>query len=115
MMEAFYIGPVPCDEDCAQIGVTEGASRLNRIECAAYIEALRKVYGPEPDHAHYSIKGESHDFGRYYEVAIYFDVNNEEAIAYASRVECGLSTWSEADMTAPVQYDSNSQPVGIAA
>ena len=115
MIDHLYIGPCPADEPCAQTGHTEGAERLNRIECKAYVEALRKVYGPEPDNAYYHIKGQSHDFGRYYEVCIYFDDNDDTAMAYAYKVESGLGTWSEADMAAPVQYDSNSQPVGIAA
>lgn len=37
MIDHLYIGPAPCDEDCAQIGVTEGASRLKRD----FIEAQR--------------------------------------------------------------------------
>jgi hypothetical protein len=115
MIDFFYVGPCPADEPCAQTGVTEGAERLNRTECNAYIAALRKVYGPEPDKAYYRIKRESHDFGAYYEVCIYYDVNDDEAIAYASRVEMGLDTWAQADMTAPVQYDDNSQPIGISA
>lgn len=115
MIDFFYIGPCPADEPCAQTGVTEGAERLNRAECNAYIEALRKVYGPEPDAAYYRVKRENHDFGTYFEVCIYFDVNDDEAIAYASRAEQGLATWAEAEMTAPVQYDSNSQPIGLAA
>lgn len=115
MIDFFYIGPAPASENCAQTGHTEGAERLNRIECNAYITALRTVYGPEPDKAYYRIKGETHDFGRYYEVCIYFDVNDPEALAYASRAEFGLDYWADAGMTAPVQYDDNSQPIGIAA
>lgn len=115
MIDFFYIGPCPASEHCAQIGVTEGAQRLNRIECEAYIWALRKVYGPEPDKAFYRIKSENHDFGRYYEVAIYFDVEDPEALLYASAAEFGMDYWADAGMTAPVQYDENSQPIGIAA
>lgn len=115
MIDFFYIGPCPASEHCAQIGVTEGAERLNRIECEAYIEALRKVYGPEPENAHYRIKFERHDFGRYCEVCIYFDVNDPEALAYASRAEFGLDTWDSAGMEPPFCYDDNNQPLGIAA
>lgn len=115
MIDFFYIGPAPADEECAQTGVTEGAARLNRIECERYIEALRLAYGDEPEGAHYRIKRESHDFGAYYEVCIYFDTNDDEAIAYASRAELGLDTWGQVGMIAPVEYDRNSQPIGIAA
>jgi len=115
MIDHLFIGPCPADEPCAQTGVTEGAQRLNRIECEAYIEALRKVYGPEPENAYFHIKGQSHDFGRYYEVTIYFEDHDKAATDYAFKVESGLGTWAEADMVAPIQYDERSQPVGIAA
>ena len=115
MIDFFYIGSTPANEECAQTGVTEGAQRLNRLECEAYIKALRTVYGEEPEGAYYRVKGENHDFGRYFEVVIYFDTNSPEALAYASRAEFGLAWWADAGMTAPVQYDGNAQPVGIAA
>jgi hypothetical protein len=115
MIDHLFIGPCPADEDCAQTGVTEGAERLNRAECAAYIEALRKVYGPEPENAYFHIKGQSHDFGRYYEVLIYFEDRDEAASAYAFKVESGLATWSEAEMEPPFRYDDRSQLIGLAA
>lgn len=115
MIDHLYIGPAPCDEDCAQIGVTEGASRLNRIECEAYIEALRAVYGPEPEGAYLHTKTESHDFGNYKEVVCYYDTNVREAAEYAFKVETGLGTWAEANMEPPVRYDRKNQPLGISA
>ena len=109
MLDHLYIGPSPSDEDCAQIGITEGAQRLNRIECEAYIEALRKVYGDEPEGAYLESKAERHDFGSYREVVCYYDTDNRDAALYAFKVESGLRTWEEAGMTAPVQYDNKHQ------
>ena len=114
-MDYIYIGPCPADEPCAQTGVTEGAERLNKLECYAYIEALRKVYGDEPDGCFLTIKRESHDFGDYFEVVCKYDENTEAAVDYAYKVESGLATWAEAEMTAPVYYDERDQPVSIAA
>ena len=114
-MDFIYIGPCPAEEACSQIGVTEGFERINRLECHAYIQALRKVYGPEPDGAFLYTKRENHDFGSYFEVVCKYDENNEIATDYAYRLENGLLTWAEAGMTAPVQYDSHNQPIGIAA
>jgi len=111
MLDILYIGPTPADEACAQTGVTEGAERLNKLECSYYIEALRKVYGPEPENAYLSIKRESHDFGTYFEVVCRFDDTDQAAVDYAYKVEDGLTLWSEAEMEAPVKYDSKSQPV----
>lgn len=115
MMQFLYIGPAPSDEACAQIGVTEGARRLNRIECDEYIEALRKVYGPEPEGAYLHPKTEFHDLGSYCEVCIYYDDRQAEAVRYAFNIESGLRTWDEAGMVAPVEYDDKSQAIGAMA
>lgn len=115
MLDHLFIGPCPADEQCAQTGITEGAYRLNRLEALAYIQALRKVYGDEPEGAYLHIKTEHHDFGKYCEAVIYFEDDKPEAVDYAYKVEAGLGTWAEADMTAPVQYDHRHQPIGIAA
>ena len=114
-MDYIYIGPAPADEPCAQVGVTKDAEYLNKLECYHYIEGLRKVYGLEPDGAFLTIKRESHDFGNYFEVICKYVESNDVATDYAYRLEIGLATWSEAGMTAPVQYDDRSQPIGIAA
>ena len=114
-MDYIYIGPSPADEPCAQTGVTEGAERLNKLECRAYIDALRIVYGPEPEGAFLTIKRESHDFGDYFEVVCKYDDSDDVATDYAYKLENGLATWAEAGMVAPVLYDDRSQPVGIAA
>ena len=114
-MDYIYIGPSPADEPCAQPCVTEGAERLNKLECYAYIEALRKVYGPEPEGASLTIKRESHDFGDYFEVVCKYIESDDVATDYAYRLETGLGTWADAGMVAPVLYDDRSQPVGIAA
>jgi hypothetical protein len=111
MIDLLYIGPCPADEPCAQTGITEGAERLNRAECSIYIEALRKVYGPEPENAFLMIKRESHDFGSYFEVVCRYDDTDAEAVDYAYKVESGLGTWAEAEMQAPIFYDKNHQPV----
>lgn len=111
MIQHLYIGPCPSDEYCAQIGLTEGSRRLNRIECEAYIEALRKVYGPEPEGAYLNPKTEHHDFGSYLEVVVYYDDNEPEAVQYAFKIEMGLRTWSEADMEPPVRYDNKNQAI----
>ena len=115
MMDHLYIGSVPADEPCAQTGVTAEAGRFNRAECNAYIKALRTVYGPEPDGCAYHIKRESHDFGAYYEVVIYFEDRDEAATAFAYKVEAGLATWAEAGMEPPFRYDDRSQVIGLAA
>ncbi len=111
-MAFLEIGGTPCDEECAQTGVTRDAQEYNRLECRAYIEALRIKYGKEPEGAELRLKGSSHEFGTYYEVACHYDQNNEAARSYAFKVENGLATWEEAGFWKPVVYD-RSQPVHV--
>jgi hypothetical protein len=100
MIDHLYIGTAPSDEDCAQVGSDRYMS-LAKLECLHYIDALRKVYGEEPDGAYFRPKWEQHDFGRYLELLIYYDDTNEAATEYAFKVEYGLRTWAEAGMVAP--------------
>ena len=95
--DTLYIGSVPCEEDCAQVGLTHDAQTLNRIECKHYIQALRRVYGNEPENTYFAIVGESHDFGTYYEVAVKY--NDEDSTA------CELAYWIEDNL--PVTWNDN--------
>ena len=99
--DLVYLGPAPAEEDCVQVGDPDYA-RKAKAECRAYIEAIRKVLGPEPEGARLSIKGEQHDFGVYYEAVAYFNPNNQAAAEYAYRCEeKAPTTWAEVGMTAP--------------
>ena len=112
MLDTFYIGPVPGDETCAQLGHTLDYASVAQLECNAYIAALRRKYGAEPEGAHLRVKPQTHDFGTYYEVVVRFFSDHAEACEYASRVEEGLRRWEDAGMWAPVLYDG-SQPLSV--
>ena len=102
MEDIVWIGSAPANEDCAQVGSRDYAMNA-KTECRAFIDAIRKVCGREPQGARLTIKSELHDFGSYYEVAIVFDGNNKEAADYADKVDREApATWQEAGMTAPV-------------
>jgi hypothetical protein len=111
-MAIIEIGGVPSEEDCVATGVTENATSLNRLECRAYIEALRLKYGSEPEGAKLSTKGNPHDFGTFYEVVCRYDPEIKAAWEYAYLVENGLARWLDVGMWAPVMYD-RCQPVSI--
>lgn len=101
MQDVVWLGPAPAEEDCVQAGSDDYARRA-REECRRYIEAIRKVCGPEPEGARLTIKSQPHDFGSYLEVAVTFDGNNEQAAAYAAKCdEKAPKTWAEAEMVAP--------------
>lgn len=105
MTDYVFVGPSPTDERCAALGRTEDFQTLNILECQAYITALRRFYGQEPDGTRLFVKAQAHDFGTYREVACQYDPDNEAAQAYAYKLENGLATWAQAGMRAPVTYD----------
>lgn len=81
-MEISEIGPVPCDEDCTQIG-DENYSFNSKRECNTFIKQISRHY-PPPEGAKIFIKSNRHDFGVYREVAIsgpqewIFDVEKDQ-------------------------------------
>ena len=48
--ELIYLGPAPAHEPCVSVGDPDYATKA-LAECRAYIEAIRKVVGEEPDGA----------------------------------------------------------------
>lgn len=86
-MEYLNIGPVPHDEDCAQVGSPDFA-KLSRIETKAYIEQLQRQFPiPEEIDAYFGVKSFPHDFGTYREVVVYYDASDEAAAKFAFGVE----------------------------
>lgn len=95
MRDEINIGPVPYDEDCAQLG-TDNYEMLARAECKRFIGLLRKKLGSEPKGATLKVKGFPHDFGTYYEVVCVYEDTYPEAIDYAFRCEADAPTrWEE--------------------
>lgn len=104
MRDFLNIGSSPPEESCAQLSRDHYDEYVGKakIECRAYIGALRKKLGNEPDGAALCIKSFPHDFGTYYEVVCYFDSKLEESVLYAFKCESeGPETWDEVGMTSP--------------
>jgi hypothetical protein len=108
-MVSFRIGGAPSDEPCAQTGITSNWVTLQQLECTVYRAALIARFGVPPEVARFAIKTHNHDFGSYAQVEIVFDRDDADSVAYFERVEDGLSTWLEANFTAPVDYDERAQ------
>ena len=87
MRDFVYIGSTPADEPCQQVGMPSYDSALARRECRAFINQLRRVFGPEPEGAELRTKLERHDFGSYPEVVCAYDDDNAAAAEYAYRCE----------------------------
>ena len=95
MRDHLDIGSSPGDESTASVGSENYYPRARR-ECRAYINLLRRVFGPEPEGASLAVKSNPHDFGNYLSVVCYFDSNNEAAITYAYKLESeGPENWDE--------------------
>lgn len=102
--QKLNIGPVPYDEDCAQLGRTPDFDTVARNECNAYRAALIAYYGPPPEGARLRVIGSPHDFGTYYEVYVSFDNDHKAPADYALAVERGLARWEDAGFPAPYSY-----------
>lgn len=98
MNDHLDLGPVPCDEDCAQVG-DPGYRERARVECSAYIEQLERTFPVPPAAAgkvEFVTRRHAHDFGTYFEVAIKFDNTSEAAVRYAYEVESSLPPYWDA-------------------
>ncbi len=93
-MDYIEIGPVPSDESCEQVGTSDYDLMRARAECRAFIGQIRRDLGVEPEGAKLIIRSNPHDFGTYYEVAVRFSEDSEDAVNYAFRVESDAPvTW----------------------
>ena len=103
MRDYFELGCTPAEEDCVQVERTGTYMPAMKAELARYRELLRVLF-PIPDDldVYFAIKWEDHDFGRYGEVAIFFNDNDPRTIEFACFVEEHTpATW---DDTTPRVY-----------
>lgn len=85
--DSISIGATPCDEPCQQIGTDEYSEQFAILECQTFRDQIRRVVGPEPGTVSLRVIGQSHDFGRYFEVVCSFDTSDDESVSYAFRCE----------------------------
>jgi len=85
-MQTDYIdvGGVPCNEDCVQLDDPDYYERTMK-EGLAFINQLRRVFGPEPEGFRMFMKGHPHDFGTYHMLRLQW--TTEEGEVYAMRIE----------------------------
>ncbi len=95
-MEYLELGPVPSEETCQQVGTAGYDSASARAECKRFIDRIKQVHGDPPSGARLGIRPNyAHDFGTYYEVAVYYDSAQSSAMQYAFAVEADTpTTWS---------------------
>lgn len=95
-MQFIEIGPVPGEENCAQVGSPDYAEASLR-ECEVFRRMLYRLF-PVPEGLPVAYVGRTHphDFGNYREVSIRYDDANNEAVEFAYEVE----------RSAPASWDS---------
>lgn len=97
MRTHIALGPVPLEEPCAQTVDSDYALRA-RAECKRFIAMLEAQWPHRPEGVDFRVVGNRHDFGTYYEVAIFFDDDDKTHVNFAVKVEAKLPlTWGEAD------------------
>ena len=102
MKDLSYLGPVPPEESCLQVGAHNYTEQAAEAECRRYIELIRKVVGKEPNGVKLRVKWSDHDLGRYAEVVCEFDDKYPEAVDYALRCESeGPLTWDDDEDQGP--------------
>lgn len=95
-IDYMYLGPTPCDEDCAQLG-QDGYRAQAVKEMNAYIAQLYRTFADVDEfNVRFKIKWENHDFGTYGEVVAVYDAANQESTRKALDIEWQLpEKWDE--------------------
>jgi hypothetical protein len=95
-MQFIEIGPVPGEENCAQVGSPDYTEASLR-ECEVFRRMLSRLF-PVPEGLPVAYVGRTHphDFGNYREVSIRYDDANGQAADFAYEVES----------SAPAEWDT---------
>jgi hypothetical protein len=92
--EIWAICGGPFEEALAMVG-DPNFSEQNLKECVVFAKQLERASGEAPAKSDLIIESEIHDFGVFCTVAIRFDPDDRDALAFAERVENGLARWDE--------------------
>ena len=93
--DTMSLGPTPSEEPCAQTGKHDPS--INKMEVRAFINQLKRLYPNESPNAYFIMERNEHEFGTYYEAAIKYNIDDEEASEFAYNVEHNTPEfWDEA-------------------
>jgi hypothetical protein len=95
MRDFMTLGPVPFEEECIQVSPEVDYTEM-RNEVVKFVNLLQERFVNIPENAYFSIKRESHDFGTYFEAAVYWDTEDTDSQTFAFFVESNLPAhWSD--------------------
>jgi hypothetical protein len=86
MFETLNIGCTPYAEECEALGPNYNAAKARR-KCFIFRDQLIRQFGHPPTNARLLVVSNPHDFGTYLEVSVKFDVDDDEAVNYAYKLE----------------------------
>lgn len=95
--EVWVICAGPYEEALAMVGDTDFSAQ-NLRECVVFKKQLEREFGEAPARSDLIIKSELHEFGVFWSVAIRFDPEDPDAVAYADRVENGVARWDQTSL-----------------
>ena len=97
MKDYITLGSTPLDEKCIQVNPSENYFHDMRTECNRYMNMLYDRFpGLLEKGASLGVKTFNHDFGRYCEVVLWYDDENETAIDAVFHVQDHLPLlWSD--------------------
>lgn len=111
--EWMMLGPTPYEEDCVQLSRDGENATQMRDEVNRYVQMLRTrfPFAPTDDSgeemAWFARKSESHDFGTYYEAAVYYYMDDDEATNFAFFVEGRCpGTWDDDKVYTKEEYEA---------
>ena len=95
MRDFMTLGPVPFEEECIQVSPEVDYTEM-RNEVVKFVNLLQERFVNIPENAYFGIKRESHDFGTYFEAAVYWDTEDTDSQTFAFFVESNLPAhWSD--------------------
>ncbi len=85
--QIMHIGPVPAEENAAQVGSSD-YDEQSRRECRTFQHMLERRYPiPKDTPATLVVLSFPHEFGSYREVCVRYDESHPEAVEYAFELE----------------------------
>jgi hypothetical protein len=85
----------PHDEECVQIG-SDNYSEWSRLEAKCLIRQLLEKVGHSKEGGFLNIKSCDHDFGTYYDIAVYYLLDSADDEQWALEIENAIpEKWDE--------------------
>jgi hypothetical protein len=98
MIESFSLGPCPCNEVAVQVSSTQDYLSDMKQQVNQYIDMLKKRF-PDCNKVEIKVERNNHDFGVYYEAAVYFSDHEEICLQQALHIEHNLpANWDDKEI-----------------